>query len=65
MLEMILQMWNITMIIIYFMDIVVSTSDCHLRGPRFDSWLYPINFSVSLGSGTGFTQPREANWVAN
>ena len=44
--------------------IVVSTSDCHPRGPGFDSRLYPRNFSKSLGYGTGSTQPREANWVA-
>ena len=44
--------------------IVVSTSDCHPRGPGFDSRLYPRNFSGSIGSGTGSTQPREDNWVA-
>ena len=44
--------------------IVVSTSDCHLRGPGFDFRLYPRNFSGSMGSGTGSTQPREDNWVA-
>ena len=43
---------------------MVSTSDCHPRGPGFDSWLYPGNFSGSIGSGTGSTQPREDNWVA-
>ena len=44
--------------------IVVSTSDCHPRGHGFDSRLYPRNFSGSIGSGTGSTQPREDNWVA-
>ena len=43
---------------------VISTSDCHPRGPGFDSRLYPRNVSGSIGSGTGFTQPREDNWVA-
>ena len=45
-------------------DIVVSTSDCHPRGPGFDSRLYPRNFSGSIGSGTGSTQLREDNWIA-
>ena len=45
----------------HLFGIVVSTSDCHPRGPGFDSRLYPKNFSGSIGSGTGFTQPR---WVA-
>ena len=40
--------------------IVVSPSDCHPRGPGFDSRLYPRNFSGSIGSA----QPREDNWVA-
>ena len=44
--------------------IVVSTSDSHPRGPGFDSRLYPRNFSGSIGSATGSTQPREDNWVA-
>ena len=44
--------------------IVVITSDCHTRGPVFDSGLYPRNFSGSIGSGTGSTQTREENWVA-
>ena len=44
--------------------IVVSTTDCHPRGHGFDSRLYPGNFSGSIGSGTGSTQPREDNWVA-
>ena len=48
----------------HLFDIVVSMSDCHPRGPRFDSRLYPRNFSGSIGSGTGSTQPREDNWVA-
>ena len=43
---------------------VVSTSDCHPRGPGFDSRLYPRNFSRSIGSGMGSIQPHEANWVA-
>ena len=59
---------NLLKIIIHISDhlfgIVVSTSDCHPRGPRFDSRLYPRNFSGSIGSGTGPTQPREDNWVA-
>ena len=42
---------------------VVSTSDYHPRGLWFDSRLYPRNFSGSIGSGTGSTQPREDNWV--
>ena len=44
--------------------IVVSTSDCHPRGPGFDSRLYPRNFSGNIGSRTGSTQPREDNWMA-
>ena len=44
--------------------IVISTSDCHSRGPEFNSQLYPRNFSGSIGSGTGSMQPREDNWVA-
>ena len=44
--------------------IVVSTSDCHPRGPGFDSRLYPRKFSESIGSGTGFFQTREDNWLA-
>ena len=43
---------------------IVVTSDCHPRGPGFESRLYPRNFSSSVGSGTGSTQPREDNWVA-
>ena len=43
--------------------IVVSTSDCHPRGPGFDSRLYPRNFSGSIGSRMGSTQPREDNWI--
>ena len=34
------------------------------RVPGFDSRLYPGNFSESIGSGTGSTQPREENCVA-
>ena len=41
-----------------------KTFDRHQRGPGFDSWLYPRNFSGSIGSGTGSSQPREDNWVA-
>ena len=48
----------------HLFGIVVSMSDCHPRGPGFDSRLYPRNFSISIGSGTGSTQPREDNWVA-
>ena len=44
--------------------IVVSMPACHPRGPAFDSRLYHGNFSGSIGSGTGSTQPHEANWVA-
>ena len=58
----------IIIIIIIIIDrlfgIVVSTSDYHPRGPGFDSRLYPRNFSGSIGSGTGSTQPCEDNWVA-
>ena len=57
-----------SLLIIIIMDrlsgIVVSTSDYHPRGPGFDSRLYTGNFSRSIGSGTGSTQPREDNWVA-
>ena len=49
----------------HLFGIVVSTSDCHARGPGFDSLVYPRNFSGSIGYGTGSTQPREDNWVAN
>ena len=48
----------------HLFSIVVSTSDCHPRDPGFDSRLYPRKFSGSIGSGTGFTQPHEDNWVA-
>ena len=48
----------------HLFGIVVSMSDYHPRGPGFDSRLYPTNYSGSIGSGTGSTQPREANWVA-
>ena len=48
----------------HLFGIVVSTSDCHPRGLGFDSRLYPRNFSGSIVSGTGSTQPREDNWVA-
>ena len=39
--------------------IVVSMSDCHPRGPGFDSRLYPRNVSGSIESATRSTQPRE------
>ena len=48
----------------HLFGIVVSIPDCHPRGPRFDSWLYPRHFSGSIGSGTESIQPREDNWVA-
>ena len=48
----------------HLFGIVVSTSDCHPRGPGFDSRLYPRNFSGSIRSGTGSIQPSENNWVA-
>ena len=48
----------------HLFGIVVSMSDCHPRGPGFDSRLYPRNFSGSIGSGTGSTHPREDNRVA-
>ena len=48
----------------HLFGIVVSTSDCHPRGPGFDSRLYPRNFSGSTGSGTRSTQPCEDNCVA-
>ena len=44
--------------------IVVSTPDCHPRGPEFDSQLYCRHFSGSIGSRMGSTQPHEDNWVA-
>ena len=47
----------------YLFGIVVSMSDCRPRGPRFDSQLYPRNFSRSIVSGTGSIQPCEDNWV--
>ena len=53
-----------TSIIDHLFGIVVNTSDYHTRGPGFISWLYPRNFSRSIGSGRGSTQPREDNWVA-
>ena len=48
----------------HMFGMVVSTSDCHSKGPGFDSRLYPRIFSRRIGSGTGSTQPREDNWVA-
>ena len=54
--------------VIYFnfclFGIVVSSSDCNPRGPGFYSRLYLRNFSGSIGSETGSTQPHEDNWVA-
>ena len=44
---------------------MVSTCDCYPRGPGFDSRLYSRNYSGSIGSGTGSTQPHEDNWVAS
>ena len=49
----------------HLFGIVVCTSDCHPRGSGFDSRLYSRNFSRSIGSGTGSTQPPEDNWVVN
>ena len=43
----------------YIFGIVVSMSNCHPRGPGFGTRLYSRNFSGSIGSGTGSTQPRE------
>ena len=40
---------------------VFSMPDCHPRGPALDSRLYLRNFSGSIGSGTGSTQPHEDN----
>ena len=51
-------------VMVRLFGIVVSMSHCHPRGPGFDSRPYPRNFSRSMGSGTGCTQPREDNWVA-
>ena len=45
----------------HLFGIVVNTSDYPPRGPGFDSRLYPRNFTGSIGSGTGSTQPREEN----
>ena len=47
-----------------FVDIVVSSSDCHARGHGYNSRLNPRHVSGSIGSETGSTQPREDNWVA-
>ena len=44
--------------------LIHNDPDCHPRGPGLDSRLYPRNFSGSIGSGTGSTQPCEDNWVA-
>ena len=43
--------------------ILVSTSDCHPRIPGLILGYrpYPRNFSGSIESGTGSTQPREDN----
>ena len=60
--------FQITILIVIFYDrlfsIAVSTSDCHPRGPEFDFRLYHRNFTESMVSGTGYTQPREDIWVA-
>ena len=61
------KLWNLGPVMLRvgrLFGIVVSTSDCHPRGPGFHSRLYSRNFSGSIGSGTGSTQPREDNWVA-
>ena len=55
---------SIKCILDYLPGIVISMSDCHPRGPGFDSRLYPRNFSGTVGSGKGSTQPREENWVS-
>ena len=44
--------------------IVISTSDCHPRGPGFDFRLYHRNISARVGPGADSTQPHEENWVA-
>ena len=51
---------------LFGIGLVVRRSDCHPRGPGFDSPLCFRNLSGSrpIGSGTGYTQPREDNWVA-
>ena len=41
-----------------------NTSHCHPKDPVFDSHLQPRNFTRSIRSETGSTQPREANWLA-
>ena len=43
---------------------MVSTFDCHPRGPGFVPGYTLEIFSESMGSGTGSIQPREENWVA-
>ena len=48
----------------HLFGIVVSMSDCHPRDPGFDSQLYRRNFSGSIGSGAGSSQPREDNCAA-
>ena len=42
-------------------DVLNSMYDYHPEGPRFDSLLYPKNFSENIGSGTESTEPREKN----
>ena len=63
MMIMMMMMIIIIIIIDRLFGIVVSTSDCHSRGPGFDFQQYPTNFSGSIGSETGSTQPREDNWL--
>jgi hypothetical protein len=48
----------ILLIILLICGLVVRVSGYRYRGPRFDSRL------ISVGSGTGSTQPREDNWGA-
>ena len=40
-------------------SVEVRMSDYYPSGPRFYSWLYPRNFSGSIGSGIVTTQPCE------
>ena len=61
--------WNqavLQILSMHFTDYLfgIVTSHCYPRAPGFDSRLYPRNFSGSIGSETGSTQPREDNWVA-
>ena len=54
---------NVIIIIDRLFGIVVTTSDCHPKDPRFDSRLYLRNVSGSVGSETGSTQPHGDNSV--